>query len=69
MAAVMRKSTHLDIVLQVIAGTLATAEQISSVEWVVHVPANAAGCCRQVAHTKLLPLQQGSMEVTESKDN
>lgn len=47
----------LDIVLQVVAGTLATAEQVSSIEGVVHVPANATGCCRQVAHPKLLSLQ------------
>ncbi len=47
----------LDIVLQVVAGTLATAEQVSGVEGVVHVPANATGCCRQIAYPKFLPLQ------------
>lgn len=61
--------TYLDIILQIIAGTLTTAEQVSSVEGVVHVPANATGGCRQVAHTKLLPLQQGSMEVAQGKND
>ena len=60
---------YLDIVLQVVAGALTTAEQISCVEGVVHVPANATGCCRQVADTKLLPLQQSSMEVAQRKDD
>ncbi len=59
----------LDIVLQVVAGTLATAEQVSCVEGVVHVPANPTGRCRQIAYPKLLPLQQGSMEVAQGKDD
>ena len=61
--------THLDIVLEVVAGTLATAEQVPSVEGVVHVPANTTGGCRQIANTKLLPLQQGSMEVAQCKND
>ena len=61
--------SHLNIVLQVVACTLAAAQQVSCIEGVVHVPANAAGGCRQVAHPKLLPLQQSSMEVAQGKDD
>jgi hypothetical protein len=60
---------HLDVVLQVVAGALSAAQQISSVEGVVHVPADAAGGTWQVSHAKLLALKQSSMEVAQSKHN
>jgi len=41
--------SHLDVVLQVVVGGLAAAQQVARVEGVVHVPADAAGGARQVA--------------------
>jgi hypothetical protein len=60
-------TTHLHIVFQVVGSTLPAAQEVSRVEGVVHVPANATGCARQVAHTKLLALQQCGVEVAQSK--
>jgi hypothetical protein len=61
--------TYLDIVLQVVVCALPAAQQVTRVEGVVHVPANAAGGARQVAHTKLLALKQRSMEIAQRKDD
>lgn len=61
--------SDLDIIFQVVAGALPTAEQVACVEWVVHVPPNAASGVGQVAHTKLLSFQQRRMEVAQRKDD
>mmetsp|Transcript_10302 Transcript_10302/g.22116 ORF Transcript_10302/g.22116 Transcript_10302/m.22116 type:complete len:1096 (-) Transcript_10302:3570-6857(-) len=60
---------HLDAGLQVVVGSLAAAQQVARIEGVVHVPANARGGTWQVAHTELLALQQGCMEVAEGEDD
>lgn len=65
----LQSSMHLDIVLQVVGCTLPAAQKVACIEGVVHVPANAAGGTWQVANTKLLALQQCSMEVAKCKDD
>ena len=62
-------SAHLDVVLQVVVGGLPAAQQVARVEGVVHVPADAAGGARQVAHAKLLALQQRGVEVAQREDD
>ena len=59
--------THLDVVFEVVVSGLSAAKKISSVEGVVHVPTNARGCTRNVAHPKLLSLQEACMEVAQSE--
>jgi hypothetical protein len=58
---------HLGVVLEVVDRRLAAAQQVPRVEGVVHVPPDAAGGAGQVAHAKLLPLQQGGVEVGQRK--
>ena len=62
-------STHLDVVLEIVVGSLAAAQQVTGVEGIVHVPADATGGPRQIAHAKLLALEHGGVEVAERKDD
>ncbi len=48
--------SHLAVVVQVVGCQLATAQKVTSVEWVVHVPAKATARPWQVANSKLLAL-------------
>ena len=61
--------SYLAVVLKVVGCCLCTTQQVAGVEWVVHIPPDAAGGSWQVAYTKLLPLQDSCMEVAQRKDD